>query len=286
MTARVRSLLARLSPEHATFLAACVLLIVGVQAPTSRYLSPESGVGYALGIVGGSVMLLLLLYPARKRIRLLSVIGGVPQWFRIHMILGVVGPVCILFHAGFSLGATNSNVALVCMLIVAGSGIVGRYFYSRIHLGLFGRKASLGELQDAAQVLKAQNPALPMVPDLIARIELEEGRLLANKGLTGMMLIAPFVVALRVAGAKRRLRRYVMPALKDAARRSSTVAAQRDRVERVVMHYVSRRLTATRSVAELRVYERLFALWHVLHLPLFFMLLAAGIVHVIAVHIY
>jgi hypothetical protein len=39
-------------------------------------------------------------------------------------------------------------------------------------------------------------------------------------------------------------------------------------------------------VAEYRVYERLFSLWHVLHLPLFFMLLAAGIVHVIAVHVY
>jgi hypothetical protein len=282
----VRALLAKLSPEHATFLVACVLLIAGMQAPTSRYLSPESGIGYMLGILGGSMMLLLLLYPARKRFRLISFIGGVPQWFRIHMILGVAGPVCILFHAGFSLGATNSNVALFCMLVVAGSGIVGRYFYSRIHLGLFGRKASLGELQATAQVLKSQNPALPMLPDLIARIENEEELLLRNKGLGGMMLVAPFVVALRVARARRRLRRYVRPALREAARHSSTLAAQRERVERVVMHYASRRLAATRSVAELRVYERLFALWHVLHLPLFFMLLAAGIVHVIAVHVY
>jgi hypothetical protein len=34
------------------------------------------------------------------------------------------------------------------------------------------------------------------------------------------------------------------------------------------------------------VYQRLFGLWHVLHLPLIFMLFLAGIVHVVAVHVY
>ena len=32
--------------------------------------------------------------------------------------------------------------------------------------------------------------------------------------------------------------------------------------------------------------RRLFSYWHVLHIPLFFMLLIAGIVHVIAVNMY
>ena len=40
------------------------------------------------------------------------------------------------------------------------------------------------------------------------------------------------------------------------------------------------------QVMEFESYERLFSLWHVLHLPLFFMLLIAGIVHVVAVHVY
>jgi hypothetical protein len=34
------------------------------------------------------------------------------------------------------------------------------------------------------------------------------------------------------------------------------------------------------------MYEGLFSLWHVLHLPLFFMLLIAGITHVVAVNVY
>jgi hypothetical protein len=34
------------------------------------------------------------------------------------------------------------------------------------------------------------------------------------------------------------------------------------------------------------VYERLFSAWRVVHVPLFLILIAAGIVHVISVHVY
>ena len=46
------------------------------------------------------------------------------------------------------------------------------------------------------------------------------------------------------------------------------------------------RLMAARRVAEFEASERLFAAWHILHLPLFFILVIVGIVHVIAVHVY
>ena len=38
--------------------------------------------------------------------------------------------------------------------------------------------------------------------------------------------------------------------------------------------------------AQLGFYDRLFAFWHLLHMPLFVLLLLTGIVHVIAVHLY
>jgi cell division protein FtsL len=37
---------------------------------------------------------------------------------------------------------------------------------------------------------------------------------------------------------------------------------------------------------ELRFFERLFSLWHVLHLPLFFLMVMAALVHVWATHRY
>jgi hypothetical protein len=39
-------------------------------------------------------------------------------------------------------------------------------------------------------------------------------------------------------------------------------------------------------VAEFQGYERLFSLWHPLHIPLIFMLIIAAVVQVIAVNVY
>ena len=74
----------------------------------------------------------------RKRLASLKILGSVSAWSRIHMMLGVIGPALILLHANFKLGSLNSNVALLAMLTVAGSGLVGRYLYSRIHLAFTG----------------------------------------------------------------------------------------------------------------------------------------------------
>jgi hypothetical protein len=41
-----------------------------------------------------------------------------------------------------------------------------------------------------------------------------------------------------------------------------------------------------RRVAGFAFYERLFGLWHVLHVPLFVMLLVTAVAHVVAVHRY
>src|SRR3974377_1286550 len=48
----------------------------------------------------------------------------------------------------------NSTVAMIAMLVVAGSGIVGRYLYGKIHLGLYGRRAAVQEILADAKSLK------------------------------------------------------------------------------------------------------------------------------------
>ena len=55
---------------------------------------------------------------------------------------------------------------------------------------------------------------------------------------------------------------------------------------RRVLRHVGARLENIRKIAEFHFYERLFSIWHLLHFPLFLMLVVSGIVHVIAVHAY
>ena len=74
--------------------------------------------------------------------------------------------------------------------------------------------------------------------------------------------------------------------LRAAAATNPVLARQNTQFALAVKQYIRRRLQATRQVAEFESYEKLFSLWHMLHLPLFFLLLVAGIVHVISVHVY
>ncbi len=263
------------------------LLIGGWLARDLEYTVAYEGLGYALGIIGGVMMLLLLLYPARKQTHLMRNWGALRYWFRMHMLLGVLGPVAILFHCNFHLGATNSNVALFSMLIVAGSGLIGRYVYTKIHFGLYGRRATLEDLQARSGAIEGDvQGALSQVPGVAQ--QLQTFHHIAMRPYTGVL--AGLRTLLILGFAARRARHRALNALtrwmKQQAKSqgwgariySQRLAHQRQLVESYI--------ACLRQVGEFSAYERLFALWHVLHIPLFFMLVLAGIVHVFAVHIY
>ncbi len=286
-TRAVRREAPRRGPRLAAFgfLATAALLAWGYRFPTEQYITPRTGLGYALGIAGGSAMLILLVYPLRKRFRALGFIGTTKRWFQAHMALGVLGPTLILFHSNFSLGATNSNVALACMLVVSGSGLFGRYFYARIHHGLHGRKANLAELREYAEKLRWVSTNVEFLPGLVERIDAEERRLV-ERCEHATPLARPLLAAAAVWGARRRLRRFVRRTAAKEGTRAGNAVRQPPGLRKVTRRYIDDRLAATRRVVEFGAFERLFSLWHALHMPLFLMLLIAGVVHVVAVHLY
>jgi hypothetical protein len=53
----------------------------------------------------------------------------------------------MLLRANVEQASLNSNVALLAMGTVAGSGLIVPYLYGRIHLGLYGHRAQIAELQ-------------------------------------------------------------------------------------------------------------------------------------------
>jgi hypothetical protein len=197
-----------LTPAGIFFVAVLAAIAFGIRLPTSAYLSPQSGLGYALGVAGGSMMLLLLLYPVRKRLPHARYIGSTRSWFRMHMTLGILGPALILFHSNFSLGATNSNVALVCMLIVSGSGLFGRYFYRRIHLELNGREATLDELKEFSSRLQLTS-SVSFLPALARRID-EEQAVIERRFAATPLLLRPLLGASWAIMGRVRMRRGVI----------------------------------------------------------------------------
>lgn len=245
----------------------------GWQMHRARDITPETGLGYALGIVGSLLMLMLLLYPLRKRLASMRFFGGVRGWFRLHMILGVVGPVLIVLHSNFSFGSMNSTVAFVSMLVVAGSGLVGRFLYARIHRGLYGRRLRVRDHFDSIGALHAQivqdAPQAARIPELLS--DYERRRLPDRRSLwpsIGRMLAGP--------ASRKRFEHRLLEALGPVSVEALPA----------VRGHVKVFLRAVAKAEAFAVYERLFSLWHLLHLPLFIMLVLAAITHVVAVHLY
>jgi hypothetical protein len=249
-------------------------------------LTPKEGLGYILGIMGGSSILLLLLYPLRKYARWMRHIGPVRHWFRAHMFLGVLGPVLILFHANFSTGALNSNLTLFAMLVVASSGLFGRFIYTRIHHGLYGSRATLASLSIALEADRDElNHAMALNDTIRRRLAAHERLALKPRTpLTGILAL-PLLLLHRLL-TRLHVRSELRLQIADQACTlnwdRSTCRKVRRETSRIINHY----LDIVGKCAGFQAHERLFSLWHLLHLPLFAVLVISGIVHVFAVHLY
>jgi hypothetical protein len=266
----------------------CLALLIGWRERDEGYLTPETGLGYWLGVAGGLMMLALLYYSYRKRMKHGRGFGSIPTWFRIHMILGVTGPLLIVLHANFHLRALNSTVALVSMLVVACSGLVGRYLYRRVYAGLHGRKIiardALAELATLRRDFGAQGQMAAAIFDRLDAF----GRTIMER--TGANAVESLVLGAvwqgRAIGMRARLRREIARLLEAAARAEDWGRSERRQRAKELERVVSAYLKATLEVAQLRFFERLFSLWHMFHLPLFFLLVLTALVHVWAVHRY
>lgn len=255
----------------------------------SRYGSykPGSLVGYSLGLAGGLGLLFILLYALRKRSRLLNALGPVKWWFAMHMTCGVLAPFLILLHSKFHIGSVNAGVALVSMLLVATSGFVGRFIYVRIHHGLYGKRMSLAELQAQlgfnAGELHSKLSFAPRVEQWLREFDamaVERPKNVAH-GLWRFLTLGS-----RARWVRRRCTREFARAFRMHARTLKWNAAQQQRFLAGGRTLITSFLASAQRVAQFSRYERLFSLWHVLHVPLIWMMVFSAIAHVIAVHAY
>lgn len=250
-------------------------------------LRSASDTGYWLGVLGGVLMLLLFAYPLRKRVRFMARWGAAKWWFWVHMVLGVLGPTLVLVHSTFQVGSVNAGVALYSMLIVAGSGVVGRFLYMRTARGWRDEQLALSQ---QAQLLSQLLDSLPT--GLAAPASAwDELRRLERSVQEASSRDAPqwglfFTLPWRLS----RLRRAVWRGLKNDL---TGLANGRDwdrRQFRIELRRLRAALHAYTDgvlrVAQFAAAARLFSLWHVLHVPFVYVMVLCAIVHVVAVHAY
>lgn len=264
-----------------------LLIYIGWNTDLEHYITPESGVGYWIGIIGGVAMLLLLFYPMRKRIHGMRNWGPVRYWFRTHMVLGIIGPLLILYHCNFSLGAINSNVSLVAMGFVVISGIIGRYIYGKIHYGLYGNRFNLEELKvDKVITGSLLQRVFNLTPKLRAKLRAFEDAAQRDSGNLFFSFIRLFFLGIKAQlvyiGSLWALNQSVSQLATESGWSDSEIKTYKKEAR----NYVGAHLITIVRIVQYSVFERLFSIWHVLHVPLFVMLLITGIYHVLAVHMY
>ncbi len=263
-------------------IGAAVAVGAGLMVATGEVYTPRSPVGFNLGVAGSLLMLLALVgYPLRKHARWLQRLGALKHWFRVHMLLGIVGPTLVLFHSTFHVRSLNAAVALGSMLLVVASGLIGRYLYTQIHFGLYGHRATLQALQeqlaDDSKVTKSKLHFAPNVEQWLRQftnhsIETERRFPLTLWWFLTLAVRRKIVEFCCEDELRGMMRTKKIPEFPGGA----------SQAVRLVATY----LRGVQRVAQFTTYERIFALWHVLHIPLIYILVGSAAIHVVAVYMY
>lgn len=268
--------------------ALSALFVASAIAVRSRdWYQPGSDFGYNLGLVGGILMLLLLVYPLRKRIKPLQRFGSTKPWFIFHMICGVVGPLAVIYHSTFRINSQNAFVAMMSMLLVAGSGVIGRFIYVRIHSGLSNRQDRLDELESSSsQTALNFERDMQWAPEVVAALREFRQRAMkpAEDRIGGMAKFLSLPVW--EWGVRRDCAEMLREQLKQRAEQrqwdNRKLLLRTRQFDALVATYT---MTVKRA-AQFDVYKRMFSWWHILHLPFVWLLAASAAYHVLAVHMY
>jgi len=221
-------------------------------------------IGHKLGLVGSSMMVLMLLYSVRKRVAALRRFGPLGRWLDAHIFLGVFGPLLVVLHSGFKVQGLVA-LSFWSMIVVASSGVLGRYLYLQIPRTRAGEALALAELEKQdGELSRRLRTGFGLDDSQLGRID----ALVAVPQRSG--LVAGFA---RMIVGQVRLR----AALAEFARgcRSVPRPLYRD-FERVVQQ---KALARRRILLWDRAHE-LFHYWHVMHKPFALVMYLFMAVHV------
>jgi hypothetical protein len=175
------------------------------------------------------------------------------------------------------------------MLLVSGSGTFGRMFYTKIHHGLYGRQATLNELQAEMKQTEDVESMFNFAPGVEKSLEEFRVRSEQYSKESSYNFIQFIKVGFQAASLSRSLPKEVHLTMQAQAKQYKFDDAQLAKMEVMYLDYQAKirsYLNAVRDAAQFYTYERLFSWWHVFHIPLVYMMVFSAFYHVYAVHAY
>jgi len=219
-------------------------------------------VGHGLGIFGSFLIVFgVFSYMFRKRYRIFSRIGVLKHWLEFHIFLCTLGPCLILFHTTFKFGGIVA-VSFWSMVAVFLSGILGRYIYLQIPHSIEGKELTLSEIEEQKLEMNKQlRRTVTLDESIYEMIDNFPEQTKNQRGFWG----------------RRRDERLAIRKLKLELKKQQIPA---DKAFEIVQIFKNR-FGLKKKIERLVTMQKLFAYWHVAHLPFALIMLVVMIIHIV-----
>lgn len=222
--------------------------------------------GHAAGWIGLGAMALSLLYIPRKRKSFEW--GKIRGWYHVHVILGMTGPLFIIFHSYgkyYGVGA----VAFLTMWLVLATGIIGHFLYRRlpeeVRVRAEAREAlllKLGDLEQRIQAFVSDEAKLRMEIDV--------------EGLLGKLAEEPKIKLPKIGIAKEprkvldlwREYWHANTRLGELKKRVRAQANAEHKAVSMKAQELSELLTLERDTRTILVVNEIYSMWRKVHVPI------------------
>jgi hypothetical protein len=228
---------------------------------------PSGLIGQGFGVVGGLFCLLTLLYPLRKRWRLLENLGTPRTWFQFHIYFGIAGPLLATLHTTFKFGGLAS-ICYWSMMVVMASGFIGRFLFALLPRNRRGLALSLQDIDREIEAIQRQLEAAGWRNhqiDLPAAAYERKIKQTQNRKNNWLDLIRLW----------KSRRRYLRAASRRLQQQNIDPASIRQ-----ILSLLSRKLFLEGSMATLNLTTAAFSHWHTLHLPFTYIMFITLTIHV------
>jgi hypothetical protein len=233
----------------------------------SGALEPSGVLGVTLGFLGTGLMVAMLLYSLRKLVPKAHFLGPISGWLRFHIICGVFGPILIILHGGFAQPTGLVAIAYWCMILVALSGVFGRYLFGHFPKTEAGLQMTLDHARDELTELRAQ--LVEETVDADAQAIGEAVAIARDFDRKATSIVGLVKLDLE----SRRRKRGIVSALKRAGLEPGVEV----RSKKILLG----QLKLKKNLEAWAVSRQLFRYWHLFHLPL-----AQAMYIIVALHIF
>ena len=242
-------------------------------SPLHALLRPSGSVGHQFGWVGaGMIIIGVFIYSSRKRVPFLQRRGPMRTWLNVHIYLCLVGPLLVSFHTALKLHGV-AVYSYWSMMIVASSGIFGRWLYQQFPRTTRDKEMSVEEMRtDQAEARRRLEAEFQLSPASLAEADALAERSVRSIGQGALALPRLMIDDIARPFRLAALRRHLL-----SERRLPPTEAH------ALLGLLRRRVAAERRIAYWGTFRRFFTYWHVTHLIFFVSMFAMLVLHVASV---